>query len=214
MFLDRLVRVLLPRQGEFFELIKRIAAQLDRSADEFVKFADCPPGDYPAVAQEMRRLEHEGDELAHELYKRLDKTFVTPIDREDLAHLTSKLDDVLDTMEHAAAFIVLYRIPKLTEPMQRLVKIGRDAVRQVRGACDVLRSFGEPEKLKPYIVSVNELENQGDFVFRRALEDLFRDEHDGVELVRQRDILFALEEWIDSCEDVMDVVRSVVVKNG
>ena len=128
--------------------------------------------------------------------------------------MTSALDDVLDTMEHAAAFVVIYRIPQLTEPMKRLVHIGKDAVQQIRGACDVLRSFGQPAALQPFIVRVNELENQGDFVFRRALEDLFRDEQDGVELVRQRDLLFALEEWIDACEDVMDVVRSVVVKNG
>ena len=160
------------------------------------------------------RSEHEGDQLAHALYDDLDQSFVTPIDREDLHDLTSALDDVLDQMEECAGFIVIYRLGKLTPAMQAMIRLARDAAVEV-GDCVAL--LGDPkrhEELQRKFVRVHELENQGDELYRAEVGRLFGDGLDPIELIREKEVLDALEASIDACDTVCDRIRSVVVKNS
>ncbi len=215
MFIDRLVRFLLPRQDLFFKLLEEIAAKMETAATVFAELANVTGHEkLAAIAARMKPLETEADRLCHQLYEQLDRTFVTPIDREDLAHLTRALDDVIDGMEHSAAFAALFRFESLTEPMQQLVRITVRTVTHLRQAVIGLRHFGNPEKIHAPTVAVHTLENEADAVYRAAVEELFRGTIDARELVRQNDMLFSLEQGVDVCEDAMDVIRSVVVKNG
>jgi predicted phosphate transport protein (TIGR00153 family) len=166
------------------------------------------------IAVRLKPIETEADKLCHRVYEELDRTFVTPIDREDLAHLTKALDDVIDGMEHAAAFANLYRFDTLSGPMRQMVRITVEAAGELTRAVANLRHFGDPEAIRKQTVAVHTLENEADAVYRTAVEALFMNGVDARELVRQKDMLFNLEGGVDQCEDAMDVIRSVVVKNG
>ncbi|HEY1379743.1 MAG TPA: DUF47 family protein, partial [Gemmataceae bacterium] len=132
----------------------------------------------------------------------------------DLAHLTKALDDVIDAMEHAAAFADLYRFDTLSGPMRQMVRITVQAAGELTRAVANLRKFNDPESIRGPTVAIHTLENEADAVYRAAVEDLFANGADARELVRQKDMLFSLEGGVDQCEDAMDVIRSVVVKNG
>lgn len=215
MIIDRLVRFLLPRQDVFFKLLEEIAAKMETSATVFGELANVSGLEkFAAIAGQLKPLETEADHLCHQLYEQLDRTFVTPIDREDLAHLTKALDDVIDGMEHSAAFVALFRFDVLTEPMQQMVRITTRTVSQLRQAVGCLRDFGHPELIHGPTVAVHTLENEADSVYRGAIQALFGGNIEARELVRQKDMLFSLEMGVDVCEDAMDVIRSVVVKNG
>jgi predicted phosphate transport protein (TIGR00153 family) len=213
--LNRFVRFLLPRQDQFFVLLEEIAAKMTASSEVFRELSSATGHEqFENLAFRLKPIETEADLICHRVYEELDKTFVTPIDREDLAALTKALDDVIDGMEHSAAFAALFRFDTLTEPMRELVRITVLASAELVKAVGDLRNFSDPDSIRDPVVALNTLENEADVVYRRALEDLFSNGVEPRDLVRQKDMLFALEKGIDRCEDAMDVIRSVVVKNG
>jgi predicted phosphate transport protein (TIGR00153 family) len=215
MLIDRLVRSLLPRQDQFFILLEGIADRMTAAAAVFGELVSATGHERLAdITGRLKPIETEADKLCHQVYEELDRTFVTPIDREDLAALTKALDDVIDAMEHSAAFAALFRFNALTDPMRQLVGITVKAANELSRAVKNLRKFSDPESIRGPTVEVHTLENEADAVYRRAVEGIFADGLDARELVRQKDMLFSLEAGVDQCEDAMDVIRSVVVKNG
>jgi uncharacterized protein Yka (UPF0111/DUF47 family) len=215
MGIDRLVRFLLPRQDVFFTLLEEIGGRMTAAAAVFEELAGASGHDqFAAISLRLKPIETEADLLCHRVYEQLDRTFVTPIDREDLAHLTGALDDVIDDMEHGAAFAALFRFEALTEPMRQLVRITVQAVAELAKAVGNLRKFSDPDSVRAQTVAVHTLENEADTVYRAAVAALFAGDVEARELVRQKDMLFTLEEGVDHCEDAMDVIRSVMVKNG
>jgi predicted phosphate transport protein (TIGR00153 family) len=221
-FIDRVVKWLLPKDEKFFVYLSSIAKCVVEAADIFAKLREV--GDAAGIQQiaaELRQKEHEADELAHLLYEELDKTFVTPIDREDLHNLTSALDDVIDEMEHSVAKMVICHIPKLSDPMREMARIAQSAAVEVAKCVDVLQNLNKIDEVQVHVIHVNSLENEGDRVYRAAIDRLFTSSKDAlfealdpIEIIRQKDVLDSMEEAIDACEDVMDLIRSVVVKNG
>lgn len=215
MFLDKLVRLVLPRQDRFFVLLEGIAGVMIRVSAEFAALETASGvAAYEAIAGRIKPMETEADKLCHDVYHELDNSFVTPIDREDLAHLTKALDDVIDAMDHAAAFAALFRFESLTEPMRQLIRITVKAAAELSKGVHNIRHFTNPDSIRDATIAVHTLENEGDAVFRKAIAALFSDGIDARELVRQKDMLSTLEDGIDRCEDAMDVIRSVIVKNG
>jgi len=213
--IDRVVKWLLPRENRFFVYLDNISKSVSEASDIFAEFrAAKGPEDFKKIAESLRRKEHDTDELAHLLYEELDKTFVTPIDREDLHALTSALDDVIDLMESSAGQIVLYKLPRLTEPMKELIRVGQESAKEICKCIPLLQDLGKSDEIQVHVIRVNSLENEGDKIYRKALEQLFDTTIDPIELVREKEILDALEASIDATEDVMDLIRSVVVKNG
>jgi predicted phosphate transport protein (TIGR00153 family) len=215
MWLDRLVRLLLPRQGHFFGLLERIAEKMAAASAVFGELAAARgQGKFEDIWGRLKPIETDADEICHQIYEELDRTFVTPIDREDLAALTKTLDDIIDSMERAAAFAMLFRFEALTGPMRDLVALQQAAAAEVVRAVADLRNFRGSESIRGPTHAVHALENQADAIHRRAIEALFSGNEGPCELVRQKDMLFCLEEGTDRCEDAMDEIRSVVVKNG
>lgn len=215
MLIDRLVRLLLPPQGQFFILLEGIADQIEAAAGVFAELeAARGHARLEEIAGRLKAIEKAADELERRIHDELDKTFVTPIDREDLAALSKALDDVVDGMEHAATFAALYQFEQLTDPMREQVRLTVQAARQLAAAARLLRRFGKPEAGQAAGSAIHELESQADTVYRKAVAALFTDSLSPADLVRQKDMLFALEGGMDLCEDAMDVIRSVVVKNG
>lgn len=215
MWIDRLVRFLLPRQDQFFALLEELAGKIEAAAAVFADLAAATTYEMmAAVSARLKPIETAADGVCQKLYEEIDRTFVTPIDREDLARLTKVLDDVVDGMEHTAAFAALYRFDLLNGPMRELVRITVAAATEIARAARNLRKFADPESVKGPTVAVHVLENEADAIYRNAIEALFTDPIPAVELIRQKDMLFGLEAGVDQCEDAMDVIRSVVVKNG
>jgi predicted phosphate transport protein (TIGR00153 family) len=215
MWFDRLIRYLLPRQGQFFDLLEELADKIDAAAAVFAELAAATDHlKIEGVAARLKPIENEADDACRWIYEAIDRTFVTPIDREDLARLAKVLDTVVDGMEHTAAFASVYRFATLTDPMKELVRITVAAAAEVARAARNLRKFADPDSVKGPTFEVHKLENEADAVYRRAIGGLFADGVPPVELVRQKDMLFGLEQGVDQCEDAMDVIRSVVVKNG
>jgi Phosphate transport regulator (distant homolog of PhoU) len=215
MYIDRLVRFVLPRQDIFFALLEQIADRIAAGAEVFDGL-DAARGhdELDNIARQLKGIEQEAEQLCHQVYQELDQTFVTPIDREDLATLTKALDDVIEGMEHAAAFAALFHFDELTLPMKQLVKITVRSARVLTFAVKNLRKFKDPEAIRQPAIEVNDLENEGDQVYRSAIEALFANGQNPLDLVRQKDMLSSLEDLIDQCRDAMGVIRSVVVKNG
>ena len=215
MLIDRLIRFLLPRQGHFFTLLEEIAGKIEVSAAVFQELGTASSNvQFNSIASRLKPIETEADNLCHRMYEELDRTFVTPIDREDLASLTKAFDDVIDGMEHTAAFAALFKIDTLTEPMKQLVRIAVASCSELVRAGGKLRKFHDPESIREPTIAIHTLENEADVVYRSAIAALFTDGIPAIELVRQKDMLFCLEAVVDTCEDAMDVIRSVVVKNG
>jgi len=215
MWLDRLVRLLLPRQDRFFNLLEQLADNIDATAAVFADLGTAEGhGQIAAVATKLKPIESQADGVCQQIYQEIDRTFVTPIDREDIARLTKVLDNVVDGMEHTAAFAALFRFDRLTDPMRELVRITVAAAGEIARAARQLRKFADPDSVKGPTLAIHTLENEADTVYRRAIEHLFSNGTSPVELVRQKDMLFSMEAGVDQCEDAMDVIRSVVVKNG
>ena len=215
MWIDRLLRYLLPRPDQFFTLLEGLAEKIESSASVFAELRTAANREEIAtIAGRLKPIETEADSICQSLYHEIDRTFVTPIDREDLAHLAKALDNVVDSIEHTAAFASLFRFDTLTEPMKELVRITAAAAKEIAVAARQLRKFADPESVKGPTVAVHSLENEADAVYRQAIAELFSNGIPPKELVRQKDMLFGLEEGVDQCEDAMDVIRSVMVKNG
>jgi hypothetical protein len=215
LFIDRVVKWLLPRENRFFVYLNSVASNVGKAGEIFAELRTAAgPADFARISDTLRQKEHEGDELAHILFEEVDKTFVTPIDREDLHALTSALDDVLDMLYDCAQQIVSYKLQKMTDPMRDLVRVAQEASGELAKCIPLLQDLSRVEELQVLIIRVNALENEGGRIYRRATEQLFERASDAIELFREKQILDALEGSIDACEDVMDLMRSVVAKNG
>jgi predicted phosphate transport protein (TIGR00153 family) len=215
MIIDRIIRFVLPRQDVFFTLLEELADKITETAAVFGELSSAEGREQLAeIARRIKPIETKADQVCHRVYDELDRTFVTPIDREDLAALTTALDDVIDGMEHAAAFTALFRFDRLTDPMRQMVRITTQAAAELARAAANLRKFNDPESIRGPTVAIHTFENEADALYRAAVEALFTDGVEARDLVRQKDMLFSLEKGVDRCEDAMDVIRSVVVKNG
>ena len=166
-------------------------------------------------AKRLVEAEHEGDRLTHAIYSRLNTTFITPFDREDIHYLAGHLDDVLDSMEAAADMLVLH---KVMEPLEAVVEQARLIDRAARATADGLRNLRglKQEPLRNYLIHIDELENEGDRLYRRARADLynFDAEHPARYVLMWKDIIEQLEEALDGFEHVAHTVEAVIIKHA
>jgi predicted phosphate transport protein (TIGR00153 family) len=205
-----LTRVFAPHGREFFDLFEEAAANAVRAAD----FLDQILADYPdrmELARDIVVCEQTGDRITHDIVQRLNSTFVTPIDREDILALASALDDIVDLIDEVSDYLQLYRIEAPMEQAQRLAHILVQATRQIAEAMPRLRTFAD---LRHYTVEINRLENDGDRTVRDAVASLFHGGIDPMVVIRWKDIFERLEEAIDACEHVANALEAIVIKNA
>jgi len=200
----------LPRERSFFGLFNEVAANICDSARALSGLFD-NFDDRFARAGTIKELEHKGDNLTHKIITQLNQTFVTPFDREDIHALTTKLDDVLDLIDAAAGRIVNYRVDRLRPGATELGNILVRATEQIEAAVSRLE---KPNGIMDYCIEINRLENEGDAIVRQAVGQLFEEERDPIELIKWKEILEVLEIAIDKCEDVANILESVVLKNA
>jgi predicted phosphate transport protein (TIGR00153 family) len=206
----RLSSVLAPRDREFFDLFEEAAGNIHRAAELLEQMLR----DYPEkseLAREILICEQQGDRVTHDIIQRLNNTFVTPIDREDILALASALDDIVDFIEETADFLGLYKIEAPMEHAQKMARVLEQATQAVAEAMPRLRSFKE---VSHYTVEINRLENDGDRLQREALASLFDDGIDPMVVIRWKDIYERLEAAIDATERVAYTLEGIVLKNS
>ena len=201
---------LIPREEKFYEDFKMMADQLRHGARLLEQLLATDP---PAVdkAHEIKEVEHQCDFLTHEIIQRLNKTFVTPIDREDIHAIAKALDDVIDEIDNAAHLIPLYRIEKIRGGTRELARVILQQTDELRNAVEALE--GRKGVLERAI-EINRLENEADRIHKASVGQLFDEEKDPIAVMKWKEILDVLERATDRCEDVANLLENVVVKHG
>jgi uncharacterized protein len=195
---------------EFFDLFERAGANIVRAAELLDEMLSGFP-ETQRMARDILICEQDGDQLTHEVIRRLNQTFVTPIDREDILRLISALDDVVDFTEEVADYLGLYRIDAPMLQAQALAHVLLDATRQIELAIPLVREFKDISK---HTVEIHRLENEGDRIVRGAIASLFERGIDPMVVIRWKDIFERLENAIDSTERAADILDGIVIKNS
>ncbi len=205
----RLSSVLAPRDREFFDLFEEAGGNILRAAgllEEMLR-------DFPErseLARDILICEQDGDRITHDIIQRLNQTFVTPIDREDIYELASALDDVVDYTEEVSDYLGLYKIEAPMVQAEQLAKVLLSCARQISEAMPRMRGFKD---ISHYTVEINRLENDGDRIVREAIASLFDNGIDPMVVIRWKDIFERLEEAIDSTERVANILEGITIKN-
>ena len=208
--MPRLAQVFVPRDREFFDLFEEAGTNIVRAADLLDQMLRAFP-DRGDLARDILICEQEGDRITHDIIQRLNQTFVTPIDHEDIYALASALDDIVDFTEEVADYLGLYKIEAPMEQAQRLAHVLLQSTRAVADAIPRLRGFKD---ISHYTVEINRLENDGDRVVREAVASLFDNGIDPMVVIRWKDIFERLEAAIDATEKVANILEGIVIKNS
>lgn len=200
---------LVPKDREFFTLFEAAGTNLRRSAELLEDMLRHWP-DKAELAHDILVCEQDGDRITHDLIRRLNESFVTPIDREDIYELAGALDDIVDFIEETADFLGLYKIEAPMAQAQRMAEILVAATAQIAEAMPKLRSFKD---ISREVHEINRLENDGDRIVREATASLFDNGVDPMVVIRWKDVFGVLEAAIDACEHVANVLESIVIKN-
>jgi uncharacterized protein len=201
---------LIPRERRFYDLFERQAATIVAAAD-LLELALTEGGNLAERQREIKALENRGDGITHEIVSTLNRTFVTPFDHEDIYALASGLDDILDYIEEVADTANLYGMTAIPEPARELTRLLALAVAQLEGAIGKLESG---KGIDEHSVEVHRLENKGDATARHAIADLFGDHHPVLEIIKLKDLYRLLEDALDRCETVANVLEGIATKNA
>jgi predicted phosphate transport protein (TIGR00153 family) len=200
------------RAGEFFDLFNESATNLRTTVELLKDLIE----DYRDIDLKVRRIqdrEHEGDQVTHAIIRRLNTSFITPMDREDIYRLATALDDVLDAVDAVSDLFLLHQIETPLPQMKEQVDVLLRAAEQTEQALELLPKM-DRDRLEPYWIEINTLENEGDQLYRRAVAELFSGEHRAMDVLRWKDVIENLEEAIDGLENVANTIESIVLKHA
>jgi len=201
---------LVPRKGEFFELYNRAAANTVAIAQLLIELLDRFPEGLDGLLRDVKELEHEGDRLTHEVVDLLNRTFVTPFDRDDMYRLAGALDDICDHVDEAAGKVGSYGVRDVREQARQQAKVVYRCAMKLAEAIGRLEGFKDSQR---QLIELRELEDEGDRIAREAIADLFNSGADPLAVIRWKDIHEQLEEAVDACENAADVLEAILVKN-
>jgi len=200
---------LFPREEDFFTLFRKQGELVRESCDQLHEMMQ----NFDRVeerAKQLKEVEHQGDLVAHELFERLNRTFITPLEREDIHDLASGLDDVMDAAEAIGSRLLLFKVKGATPAAIALTRVLAEAGKQIENAVGSLKDF---KGLMPFTIEINRLENEADVLSREAVADLFSGTHDLLDVMRWKEIYGRLEGAADRCEDVANTIEAIVLKS-
>ena len=201
---------LIPKEEKFFDMFIAMA-QNAHEGSKLLKQMMEKDADIRDIAQSLKALEHKGDRMTHDLMTKLNKTFIVPIDREDIHGLSSKIDDVMDLIESIARRMVLFNINQASEAAIQLSHVLHRSTAEIVAAVSQLHNG---MKVLENCIEINRLEDEADYIYHEALGKLFEVETDPINLIKWKELLEKLEASLDRCEDVANVIESIVVKNA
>lgn len=202
---------LLPREDEYFDFFTQMSAKIQDAAQMLVKMLNDKDGKAESFYTNIKKTEHACDELTHKITTKLNKSFITPFDREDIYTLSVALDDVCDYIDAAARAVIIYDIQGITDHAKGLAEILYRLSIEVHGAVSMLN---KPNGMNKHIVEIHRLENEADDIFFRAIGELFRDSTDAIALIKWKEFYEILENGTDRCEHVANIIESIVLKHN
>ncbi len=204
---------LIPKDEKFFDLLDQQSLAILQGATLFKDLATHWQENHPNIVK-LRDLEHECDITTHEILDKLNRTFVTPLDREDIHMLAKQLDDVIDIIQSVSERMLLFRIKTTKDDLIELADILEEAVSIIPKAITSIRRIDRPKRILDYCIEINRLENRGDRAAERAIGSLFQKEKDPMEVIKWKEIYDSVEFAIDRCEDIANTIEGIVVKYG
>jgi uncharacterized protein len=200
----------MPRDGDFFVLFQKQAENIVAGAQAFTNMLEHYTG-VPEQVQSIKAIEHNGDEITHQIFRKLNQTFITPFDREDMHELCGTMDDVIDLIDAAASRFVLYRVDTVRTGTIELTKVLHAATAELNAA---IHAMENPDKALQHVIEINRFENESDRICRTLIAQLFEEETDSVQIIKWKEIFELIETAVDKCEDVSNVIESVILKNA
>jgi uncharacterized protein len=200
----------IPQEGKFFDMFISMAQNAHESSKLLTLMME-QPDKIRDTAESIKALEHKGDRMTHDLIVKLNKTFIVPIDREDIYGLSSKLDDVTDLIESIARRLVLFKVTEVSEPALELARVLQRSTAAIVVAVSELQNG---MKVMDPCIEINRLEDEADHIYHLALAKLFESEKDPIALIKWKELYEKLEASLDRCEDVANVIEGIIVKNA
>ena len=208
-----MIRSFLPRETSFFDYFEQHAALTIQGTKEFLDLV-LGKGNSAVKAKRIKEIEHEADVVTHRCVEALHKTFITPIERDDIHRLITRMDDVMDLVEAAADQIELYDLREMTPEAVSLAEVLVDAAEDLAGAVRGLRDMKNSDEVLRLCININRLENDGDTILRKAVARLFREEKNPLMIIKWKGIYENLEDATDRCEDVANIIEGVVLDHA
>jgi uncharacterized protein len=202
---------LLPREEQYFTLFAQMTSYINDAAKTLVEMLSQRDGDYQEYVQRIKSIEHACDDLTHSVATRLNQSFITPFDREDIYMMSKALDDVVDLIDGAARSVVMYDIHETTEAAKQLAGIIQRMAVQLHEVVSILQ---KPKGVTERLVELHRLENEGDDIYQRAVGALFHENRDPLEVIKWKDVYEKLEDTIDRSENVANIIEGVIIKHS
>jgi hypothetical protein len=204
---------LFPKEIKFFDYFEELADKIEEGSRFFLAMTENHDYSEAKIAK-LKELEHEADVITHRTYEKMHTTFLTPLDREDIYALVNKMDSIMDMIEATAVRIYLYKVKKPDDEIIKQARILDQAVVKVKFVIHAMRDMKNAKNILDACVEINTLENAGDVALRTIMADLFVKEKDAIELIKWKEIFERIEEALDVCEDVSNIVEGIVLKHA
>lgn len=204
---------LIPKEEKFFDLFDELVNKIEEGGELFLDMVEHYEYSEPKIVR-LKEMEHEADVITHKTYEKMHKTFLTPLDREDIYDLVNKMDSILDMIEASAARMSLYKVKTPAKEIIEQAKILNKSIKKVKQIVNAMRNMKNAKMIIESCVEINTLENEGDIVMRMTMTRLFEQEKDPIELIKWKEIFERIEEAIDVCEDVANIVEGIVLKHA
>lgn len=214
MRLDRIIQALLPHDEKFFAFFDSLTVHIVEAADTLRKLTKATGEERITLVKKIQQLEQKGDTITHEIYAELNRTFVTPFDREDIHLLASRLDDIMDFIDGSAKRYHLYKIKENNIPIQKLSEIIFQSALEVERGVSLINDFRREEDFKAIFNKINQYENDADALFDEAIAELFEKEKNPIEIIKTKEVLVSMETATDRCEDVSNVLETLLIKHA
>lgn len=213
MGLNSFAKIFMPKDKVFYHLFEEVAHNVQKMGEKFEVLVNDPDFDSrDRLIRDLEDMEHINDEFTHRIFTELGRNFITPFDREDIHYLATALDDVADHIYASAKKINFYRVNPNDPGIKKMATIINQGTVEIKNALIELRNMKNMRKITDALVRINSLENQADDVYDTSIERLFATENDAKEVIKKRDIFQVLENATDKCEDVANVIESIIVK--
>jgi predicted phosphate transport protein (TIGR00153 family) len=215
MKLSSLFSFMVSKNALFFDLFARDTANLVEQSKRFNQlFLTSDKSELSNIIRDIREFEHKGDEITHQIFLELADNFITPFDREDIHALATSIDDIADYINGCASRIQLYGVSEFSKSMGLMSEVLLKQVMEIDTAIGDMRNMRNAQRVRDAIVRINSLENHADDIFDEAIARLFAEQDSAMELIKQKEVLSSLESATDKCEDVANVLESILVKNS
>lgn len=202
---------LMPREDEYFDLFSGLSQTIQDASTTLVEMFEGQPSEFEAQSRKIKDLEHRCDEITHNITTKLNSSFITPFDREDIFTLTVALDDVCDYIDASARAVIMYNITDITEHAKHLAKIIQGQAMEMNAAVGMLK---KPASMNEHIVEIHRLENEADDAYFRSIGELFQKSTDPMQVIKLKELYEILENATDRCESVANIIEAIVLKHN